>query len=474
MKEIAFTLIELLPSNMSETLLQSPGARLRASTSKLSGQMIPRYTSYPTAPNFSPSVSADAHVKWLSEVSANDSISLYLHVPFCVELCNYCGCNTTATRRREPVEAYATHLVSEIALAAKYIVGKKVSRIHWGGGTPSILGGKNLERVFRSIASYFDLSKLEEHAIELDPRRLDSSVLASIFAVGINRANLGVQDLSPKVQKAIGRVQPYEVVELAVSRLRSAGIAGIGIDLMYGLPFQTMENVRFSAALCARLKPRRVAMFGYAHVPWFKRQQRLIDVRTLPNAEQRLSQAMAAHQAWAELGYRPIGIDHFALPEDALAKAAAKGALRRNFQGYTDDSSSVILGLGASAISRFRDGYTQNHTATAVYTSAVKTGNFATARGIKLSPEDSLRAEIIERLMCDFSVDIDRVVQRRESPAIFSTELAKIDQLSDRGLVRRRGRKISVTEGGKPFVRIIASIFDKYLADGMSQHSRAV
>lgn len=440
----------------------------------LGSQTIPRYTSYPTAPNFLSSVGADTHTKWLSEVSANDTLSLYLHVPFCLELCNYCGCNTTATRRREPVEAYASYLVSEIALTAKRLGGKKVRRIHWGGGTPSILGGKNFERVFRAISSYFDLKRLDEHAIELDPRRVDCEIIASLAAIGVNRANLGVQDLSPKVQEAIGRIQPYEIVELAADRLRSAGITGIGIDLMYGLPLQSTEDVQSSAKLCAQLKPLRVAMFGYAHVPWFKRQQSLIDAHALPNAEHRLTQAIAAKQTWVGLGYHSIGIDHFALPGDALSKAATAGKLRRNFQGYTDDNCSVILGFGASAISRFRDGYTQNHTATAAYKMAVKSGKLATVRGVSISPEDSLRAEIIERLMCDFSVDIDRIVQRRQMPAIFSAELAKIDKLSDRGLVRRSGRKIYVTENGRPFVRIVASVFDKYLTDVASRHSQAV
>jgi oxygen-independent coproporphyrinogen-3 oxidase len=459
---------------MSETELTRPLARPVSRSTALGSQSVPRYTSYPTAPNFSPAVGADAHAKWLSEVPASDTVSLYLHVPYCVELCHYCGCNTTATRRREPVEVYATHLVNEIALVSKRLGSKKVCRIHWGGGTPSILGGKNLERIFRSISSYFDLKKLDEHAIELDPRRLDGETLASLAAIGVNRANLGVQDFSPKVQKAIGRIQPFELVELAASRLRSAGITGIGMDLMYGLPLQTLEDVQFSATLSARLKPQRVAMFGYAHVPWFKRQQSLIDARTLPNAGERLAQATAAQQAWTDLGYRAIGIDHFALPADGLAVAAAEGRLKRNFQGYTDDDSPVVLGLGASAISRFRNSYTQNHAATAYYKAAITSGNFATIRGIALSPEDSLRAEIIERLMCEFAVDIDRIVQRRQTPAIFSTELARIDRLSDRGLVRRSGRKIRVTESGKPFIRIVASVFDKYLADGTSRHSQAV
>jgi oxygen-independent coproporphyrinogen-3 oxidase len=446
----------------------------KSTSAGLGQQSVPRYTSYPTAPNFSASVDAKNHANWLASIPSSATLSLYLHVPFCVELCHYCGCNTKATRRREPVESYTRDLIAEIALAAKHAGSKKVRRIHWGGGTPSILGQDGLAHVYRSISSYFDLSRLQEHAIELDPRRLDSATLASLAEIGVNRANLGVQEFSEPVQKAIGRIQPFEVVELAVKNLRDAGITNIGVDLMYGLPLQTVEDVQFSATLAARLRPQRVAIFGYAHVPWFKRQQSLIDPRTLPNSESRLSQSTAAQRAWTELGYTSVGIDHFALPDDALSLAAARGVLRRNFQGYTDDDSPVLLGLGASAISRFPGGFTQNHPATSAYKSALDSGTFATTRGVSLTADDILRAEIIERLMCDFSVDIDRLVRKRETSAIFSYELAKIDQLSAKGIVRRTGRKISVTNCGKPFVRIIASVFDCYLSRGATRHSQAV
>lgn len=437
-------------------------------------QAVPRYTSYPTAPNFTSAIDASVHASWLQALPARAGLSLYLHVPFCTELCHYCGCNTHATRRQEPVEQYVEDLLTEIANVARLSGAKKVSRIHWGGGTPSIVGTGGFQRLYRGLARHFDLGGLTEHAIELDPRRLGGGIAKALARIGINRANFGVQEFSDPVQQAIGRVQPFEVVQAAVQEVRAAGIGNIGIDLMYGLPRQTLEDVQISATLAARLKPQRVAIFGYAHVPWFKKQQRLIDEKDLPDAETRYRQALAAQKAWLDLGYVQIGIDHYVLPDDALAVAARRGVLHRNFQGYTDDACPVLIGLGASAISRFPQGYAQNHTAAAAYAAEVRYGKLATARGISLSAEDQLRAEIIERLMCDFWVDIDAVVARHRLPTIFSRELARVDLLATQGLARRSGRRVEVTATGKPFARIVASIFDRYLEERETRHSMAV
>lgn len=451
---------------------------MRESTRRIAvsagGQSVPRYTSYPTAPNFSAAVNAEVHAGWLASLPKNADLSLYLHVPFCVELCYYCGCNTHATRRREPIDRYVDDLIAEISLISKISAAKKLKRIHWGGGTPSIVGPAGLKRIVRALGSYFDASKLSEHAIELDPRRLDGELLKALAAIGINRANLGVQEFSAGVQKAIGRIQPFKIVETAVTELRQVGIQNIGFDLMYGLPKQTVEDIRESAALAARLKPDRVAIFGYAHVPWFKKQQTLIDAKSLPQAEERYLQSLAAHDAWVEEGYVPIGIDHYASPDDALTTASKLGALHRNFQGYTEDDSPVLIGLGATAISRFPMGYAQNHPAVTAYADQVRTGKLATVRGAALSGDDQLRAEIIERLMCNFWVDIDDLVVKHRLPTIFSRELSRLDLLAVQGIVRRSGRTIEITQSGKPFARIVASVFDKYLEDGNARHSTAV
>ncbi len=435
---------------------------------------VPRYTSYPTAPNFAATVTPEVYAGWLAAIPSQAGLSLYLHVPFCRELCHYCGCNTHATRRMEPVEHYVRDLITEISLLARLSGSRKVRRIHWGGGTPSIVGVDGLQQIFRALARSFDLSTLNEHAIELDPRRLDGGLVETLAAIGINRANLGVQEFSAEVQQAIGRVQPFELVEAAVKVLERNGIGNIGIDLMYGLPKQTVEDIRFSATLAARFRPQRVAVFGYAHVPWFKKQQTLIDVRTLPDAEERYRQALTAAQAWLELGYVPVGIDHYVLPGDNLASAAGRGTLHRNFQGYTDDDSPALIGLGASAISRLPQGYAQNHPAAAAYSAEIRYGKLATIRGAVLSREDLLRAEIIERIMCSFRVDIDKLVLKHRLPTIFSRELAKVDLLATQGLVRRLGRRIEVTDRGRPFARIVASIFDRYLEERQTRHSHAV
>lgn len=450
------------------------GPRSDAALRHAGKQAVPRYTSYPTAPNFTPAIDGAVQARWLQALPAHADLSLYLHVPFCAELCHYCGCNTHATRRQEPVEQYIEDLLTEIANVARLSGAKRVSRIHWGGGTPSIIGTGGFRRLYRALAKHFDLGRLEEHAIELDPRRMEGGIAGALAQIGVNRANFGVQEFSTPVQQAIGRVQPFEVVAAAVAQVRAAGIQQIGVDLMYGLPHQTVEDVQFSATLAARLKPQRVAIFGYAHVPWFKKQQRLIDTKALPDAEARYRQALAAQQAWLALGYVQIGIDHYVLPDDTLATAARRGALHRNFQGYTDDGCPVLIGLGASAISRFPQGYAQNHPATAAYAAEVRYGRLATVRGISLSAEDQLRAEIIERLMCDFWVDIDALVEKHRLPTIFSRELARVDLLAAQGLARRSGRRIEVTTAGRPFARVIASIFDRYLEEKETRHSAAI
>ncbi len=250
----------------------------------LAERNVPRYTSYPTAPHFSAAVGPERYAEWLGALPRDASLSLYLHVPFCTELCHYCGCNTRAVRKREPVDAYAQRLIEEIALLAP-LTGRKLTHLHWGGGTPSILGPQWLETIAARLASLFDLSDLKEHAIELDPRRLDKPLLRTLAAIGVNRASLGVQDASPHVQQLIGRVQPFEMVERAADGLREAGIENLNIDLMYGLPGQGTREVARSAELAASLNPQRLALFGYAHVPWFKTHQRLIDDAALPGVE---------------------------------------------------------------------------------------------------------------------------------------------------------------------------------------------
>jgi oxygen-independent coproporphyrinogen-3 oxidase len=435
----------------------------------LTERNVPRYTSYPSAPHFTTAIGPDTYRDWLEALPAGANVSLYIHVPFCTELCHYCGCNTRAVRKRAPVDAYAERLIEEIALIGN-LNGARLTHLHWGGGTPSILGPAWLETIAGNLASRFDLSDLREHAIELDPRRIDPPLVRTLKAIGVNRASLGMQDANPHVQRAIGRVQPFEQVERAAHWLRDAGIENLNLDLMYGLPKQTASDAARSAELAASLHPQRLALFGYAHVPWFKTHMRLIDDTTLPNATERLEQARVAAETLASFGYQAVGLDHFALPDDELSVAAREGRLHRNFQGYTTDNADALIGLGASAIGKLPQGFIQNAPDTAGYARAVSAGRFAIVKGLTLSADDNLRAAIIERLMCDLAINLDAF----GGAARFTTELAALQDLAGHGLLAIDGARVTVTEKGRPYIRIAAAAFDTYLTASPKRHSVAV
>jgi oxygen-independent coproporphyrinogen-3 oxidase len=407
--------------------------------------------------------------QWLQTLPRDATLSLYIHVPFCQELCHYCGCNTRAVRKREPVDAYAEELQKEIALLS-LLAGRKLTHLHWGGGTPSILGPRWLETISAKLATLFDLSALNEHAIELDPRRVDRPLIDALKRIGVTRASLGVQDVSDDVQRLIGRVQPFALVERAAEGLRDAGIRDLNVDLMYGLPGQTVAHVRDSAKRAAALKPQRLALFGYAHVPWFKTHQRLIDETKLPGLTDRLEQAEAAAETLSAAGYEIIGLDHFALPDDSLAVAARAKRLRRNFQGYTADEADALIGLGASAIGRLTQGFTQNAPDLAGYSRALAAGEFPIVKGLALTDDDRLRAAMIERLMCDLELDLTMFGGRDR----FTAEIELLAPLVDAGLAHLEGERIVMTAEGRPYVRIAAAAFDAYLGAGQKRHSLAV
>ncbi len=431
---------------------------------------VPRYTSYPTAPNFTTATTPARYVHWLSALPAESTLSLYIHVPFCAELCLYCGCNTKVVRRREPVDRYLRTLIDEIAIAASHLGPRKVKHLHWGGGTPSTLGDAGLRQVMARLAGAFDLSTIYEHAIEIDPRHANASLAATLADIGVNRISLGAQDFASDVQQAIGRVQPFDLVKRAAEMFREAGIDGLNIDLMYGLPRQSLAGVARNADLAASLQPGRIALFGYAHVPWMKKNQRLIDASLLPGHQERLAQARVAANVLTGHGFRAIGFDHFADPRDELAIAASEGRLRRNFQGYTTDQADALVGFGASAISRTPSGYAQNAPDIAGYTRAVEAGRLPIVKDIELTSDDKLRAHIIERLRCDFAIDLDAVA----SPHAFNDEIAALTPFVDAGLVRIDGGRITIPTPGRSFARLIAAAFDAYLPANRTRHSAAV
>ena len=441
----------------------------------LAERSVPRYTSYPTAPHFSASVDGKLAAHWLRELPGSASLSLYLHVPFCSAICNYCGCNTKAVRKEEPLDAYTETLLREIELMAKATPARLVTDLHWGGGTPSLLGPERLLRLWTRVSACFDISPDVEHSIELDPRTVDEALVEGLAKAGVTRASLGVQDLNDHVQVAIGRVQPFSIVENTVRLLRGVGIEAINLDLMYGLPHQSEADVRRTAELAASLDPSRLAIFGYAHVPWFKVHQKLIDAAALPGAAERIAQADAARDTLVKQGFDAIGLDHFARPDDPMAIAARSGTLRRNFQGYTTDQADALLPLGATSIGRLPQGYVQNASDVAGWRRAVNAGKLGVVRGVAFTDEDRARAAAIERLMCDFAVDYGTIAQaylgRLEALDDAAESLAS---LVDDGVVEVEGRSVTITEQGKPFMRLAAAAFDSYLKAGAARHSVAV
>jgi oxygen-independent coproporphyrinogen III oxidase len=423
---------------------------------------VPRYTSYPTAPNFSEAIDDSDYRSWLRALPRGADVSVYLHIPFCREMCWYCGCHTSVARRRAPIGRYVDALVAEIRLAARELRHRpKVGHLHWGGGSPTLLAPADVERVTAALAETFALDPLTENAVEIDPRTIDEPLSAAFSRAGVNRASLGVQTFDPAVQQAINRVQSFATVANAVEMLRSNAIPAVNFDLMYGLPLQTVQSCLDSVEQALKLQPDRLSVFGYAHVPSFKPHQRKIDEKRLPDPEERLRQANTIAQALTTAGYRQIGLDHFALPGDSLALASERRELRRNFQGYTTDRCAALIAFGASAIGKFPQGFVQNSPNIPDYQRRIASGQLAVARGSPISEKDSRRAAIIEQLMCEYRAHIGGAH-------------VPLDQLEADGLIRRSGSWIEVTEDGRPLVRAVAAVFDDYLPESTARHVAAV
>lgn len=441
---------------------------------------VPRYTSYPTAPNFSTAVDAETYADWLGALTPSHEVSLYLHVPFCRSLCLYCGCHTRATARQDPVDAYAAALQRELALVTARLPRRMhVSQVHWGGGTPTILAPRDFLAIMDVLKAHFRFDDDTEVAIEADPRHLPPETLEALTWGCVTRASIGVQSFDPAVQKAIGRVQSFDETARAVSGLRGAGARGINIDLIYGLPHETVASCAETADRVVALAPDRVAVFGYAHVPWMKRHQRLIDEATLPDGRARLAQFAVIAERLTAAGYRRIGLDHFARADDDLARAAEAGSLHRNFQGYTTDAAPVLLGLGASAIGSLPAGYVQNIAAVPDYMKAVGEGRLPIARGRALTPDDRLRRDVIEQLMCHGVVDIACTAQRHwTSPAALEDAHPALERLVRDGVAEIQGAVVRVADDARPLVRCVAAAFDAYLPavaePAAARHSHAV
>ncbi|MDO6963278.1 oxygen-independent coproporphyrinogen III oxidase [Rhizobium alvei] len=437
---------------------------------------VPRYTSYPTAPHFSEAIGNAEYASWLQALGGGDTVSLYIHIPYCDRLCWFCACHTKQTNKYDPVKTYLAALSEEVkTVGALVSKSSRVTAIHFGGGSPTLVDGPDMIALMALIRENFTVAADAEISVEMDPNDLDAARYDALAAIGMTRASLGVQDFAPKVQQAINRIQTFEQTADVVAQVRSRGAASVNCDIVYGLPHQTMETLEETVADIISLSPDRVALFGYAHVPWMKKHQTMIDETSLPGSTMRFDLMVRAGDMLREAGYQAIGIDHFAKPDDKLAIAAREGTLTRNFQGYTDDQATALIGLGASAIGRLPQGYIQNIPATGMYQKAVEQGVLAAARGFELSDDDRMRAWAIERIMCDFALDFDELVKRFGSAA--SQIIAEAQDLvasdSDRHVSIADSRLVVAPEA-QPFVRSIAARFDAYLANGKGRHSVAV
>ena len=437
---------------------------------------VPRYTSYPTAPHFHPGITPQTYGDWLATLPGETPVSLYLHVPFCDRLCWFCGCHTKQVQRYEPIASYLRALSLEIETVSMRLNGRgHVTQIHLGGGSPSMLTRADLIGLSVQLRQGFVTSADLEFSIEIDPNDMTTDRYDGFAAAGVTRVSIGVQDFDPKVQHAINRIQTVDQTRAVVDGMRSHGVGSINLDVLYGLPFQTEVTLDATIGSVLSMRPDRIALFGYAHVPWMKTHQKMIDEAALPDVVTRYRQSRLAANRLIEAGYEQIGLDHFALPHDGLAIAARTNRIHRNFQGYTTDDAPALIGLGASAIGSLPQGYVQNAVPTSEYIRRVQNGGLATARGVELSDDDRMRGFVIERLMCSFEVEVADLQHRFGHASEILVEDMRIHYALDaEGLVSFDGRRLAMTERGRPFVRAIAAVFDAYLDAGQQKHSVAV
>lgn len=428
---------------------------------------VPRYTSYPTAAEFTSTVDGSDLASGLSGVRPNEDISLYLHIPYCREICWYCGCNTGAATKEARLTAYIDRLHDEVDLVAAHLGGRgQVRRIAFGGGSPNAIAQQAFSALLQHVKRAFDCFE-PIVSVELDPRGFDEGWASTLADAGVRRASLGVQTFDPAIQAAIGRVQPHEHIGRTVELLRQAGIDSLNFDLMYGLPGQDVASLAGTLEAALAFAPDRLAVFGYAHVPQLIPRQRRIDASRLPGPEQRFQQAAYAYELLLGRDYRAVGFDHFARAEDPLALASAEGRLRRNFQGFTDDAADYVLGLGSSAISALPDRLLQNEKNTGRWHLAVGAGRLPVERGSYRSPDDQARGLIIEQILTRGSADLMPLLDR----ACYRAPLLDFER---RGLLAWEGARIVLTDGALPYARAVAARIDAYRDQSTGRFSNAI
>ncbi|UWU75671.1 oxygen-independent coproporphyrinogen III oxidase [Bradyrhizobium huanghuaihaiense] len=426
---------------------------------------LPWYTIYPTVRDFSAMVGPKICETWLRRLPPNEPISLYLHVPFCRSICWYCGFPTSRTRSERPIRNYLAALKDEIRLVAEQAPpALPVNDVHFGGGTPTIIAPTEFLGVMELLRRCFAFTKSATIAVEIDPRAFTAEMVETLEAAGISRASIGVQSFDPVVQRTVNRVQSDVQTASVVESLRRHGIRRINFDLLFGLPHQTVRSCVDSARTALAMRPDRLAVFGYAHVPSYMKRQRQIDETALPDDLARAEQAAAIADTLVSAGYRQIGLDHFALPNDELALAQKAGRLRRNSLGYSADTCKTVIGLGPSAVGRLRDGYVQNEIAAASYHQHIRAGRLATSKGHYLSAEDRLRAAIIERLMCDLQADVPAIcAAHRFDPIPLLNSANRLGMLAEDGIVEIEEGFIRVKQEHRLVIRAVAAAFDTYL-----------
>jgi oxygen-independent coproporphyrinogen-3 oxidase len=431
----------------------------------------PRYTSYPTADRFVDGFSEQEYLRALSQRRMASSLrtqplSLYVHIPFCASLCHYCACNKIITRHRSRAQIYLDYLRREVQLQVSHLgAGQSVSQVHLGGGTPTFLDDEQLQALAELLQSHFSWVPGGEYSIEVDPRTVNQDRLRHLYALGFNRLSFGVQDLDPQVQKAVHRIQPARQVFELVAQAREIGFDSANIDLIYGLPLQTPTTFAETLRQVQQLRPERMALYAYAHLPERFKAQRRIDVHALPSGAAKVGMLANALKAFEESGYVYVGMDHFALPQDALAVAKRQGRLHRNFQGYSTQPDCDVIALGASAIGRVGPAYSQNAKSLQAYCDALDRGHLPIVRGLALSRDDLLRRAVIMALMCQGRVQYESInlAWLIDFGRYFERELECLQTLQAQGLVELTSAGIEVTPMGWFFVRAVAMVFDRYL-----------
>ncbi|MCH9745315.1 MAG: oxygen-independent coproporphyrinogen III oxidase [Proteobacteria bacterium] len=437
----------------------------------------PRYTSYPTANNFSAFTQSDYKDQVMLSNERQGPISLYCHIPFCNTVCFYCGCNKVVTKDKGKAEHYLDALFNEIdKQGALFDSERQVEQMHFGGGTPTFLSNQQILRLSEKLQSVFNFSKHGEYSIEIDPRGVDEGTIKALAKARFNRISLGVQDFNTAVQKAVNRVQSFEQTQSVIKLARDYNFESISIDLIYGLPKQSVESFKTTLKQISELKPDRISLFNYAHLPELFKPQRRIDVLELPNADEKLAIFKYSMDFLLEQGYAYIGMDHFALPEDPLAIAQQQGHLYRNFQGYSTHADCDIVGLGLSSIGQVGDSFSQNEKNLQQYYETIESGDLPVIKGQIIQADDKIRRAVIMDLICHFKLDFDKIEANFniDFNNYFADALNELGEMHKDGLIELTENSIKVMERGKLLIRNICMVFDAYLSSSKTQFSKTI